>query len=109
MICLATTTTSTRAVTVRAVPLRLKAGARVDGYKTAFSKNKSKLSLSNVAAHGEAALMLPRPLRRELEQGGLFFFFSRYARIVLVEEGYRSHLSEMSTIIATSLPNENSL
>jgi hypothetical protein len=43
-----------------------------------------KLSLSSVAAHGEAALMLPRPLRRE--QGDLFLFFSRYARIVLVAE-----------------------
>ena len=39
---------------------------------------------------------------------GFDLFVSRYARIVLVEEGYRSHLSEMSTIIATSLRNENS-
>ena len=93
-------------VIVRAVPLRLKAGARVDGYKTAVSKNKSQLSLSDVAAHGEAALMLPRPLRRK--QGVLFFSLSRYARIVLVEEGYRSHLFELSTIIATSPRDENS-
>ena len=50
--------------------------------------------------------MLPQLLRRE--QGDLFFFFSRYAHIVLVEEGYQFHLSELSTIMAASLRNEYS-